>query len=191
MSQTKKEESRLLKESCEIQPLCKIKCSWESINFKIRNNDKDFIILDDISGSANPNKITAIMGESGSGKTSLLSILSGTIQLERNHDQNGFVKLNGNLVSCNMLANYIRFIEYEPNIYECFTPYEFLYFRYKLQSGNSCDDKPVRSLIKKFGLEKVEFAPMGGALFRGISDMEKEMSLDCKRTINLLTDIYY
>ena len=169
-----KESSSFLKESWETQSVSEIKCSWESISLKVETLGHQYTILDEISGSANPNEITAIMGESGSGKTSLLSILSGTLQYERTFKLDGCVKLNGTYVSSSKLANYIRFVEYEANIYECMTPYEFLYFRHRLQSNNSCSDRIVRSLLKRFGLEKVAFTPIGGTLFRGISGGEKK-----------------
>ena len=174
MCQNSKEASPLLKESWKLQSASLIKYSWERVTLKLINKSQEVFILDGISGSANPSEITAIMGESGSGKTSLLSILSGTFQVESTYDLHGSLKLNGTSVNSSNLANYIRFVEYEPNLYECLTPYEFLYFRHGLQSNNSSNDKSVKSLIKTFGLEKVKFTPMGGSLFRGISGGEKK-----------------
>ncbi len=65
-----------------------INLKWTNINLKVNiklrrsffNKNKANIetkeILNDISGSAHPGQILAIMGETGSGKSSLLSILA-------------------------------------------------------------------------------------------------------------------
>ena len=51
-------------------------------------------IIDNITGVAKPGEITAIMGESGAGKTSLLNILSFRTKNSKICNIKGDVKLN-------------------------------------------------------------------------------------------------
>ena len=55
---------------------------WKDITFTVDTSPKPLQILKSVSGYANPNEIYAIMGSSGSGKTSLLSLLSNQLDME-------------------------------------------------------------------------------------------------------------
>ena len=55
-------------------------------------------ILNNVTGFARPKEMVAIMGASGSGKTSLLNILGQRLDLSRGSKINGSVKCNGKLV---------------------------------------------------------------------------------------------
>lgn len=53
------------------------------------------MILHNLSGYAKPGQLTAIMGASGSGKTSLLNVLGQRLDLSLGSKMNGKVKCNG------------------------------------------------------------------------------------------------
>ena len=55
---------------------------------------QDKTIIDNISGYAKPGGITAIMGESGAGKTSLLNILSFRTKNDKVCNIKGDIRLN-------------------------------------------------------------------------------------------------
>ena len=78
--------------------------SWSNINVNIirqssnnqgsRQNSSNSTILKNVSGVAQANKVTAILGHSGAGKTTLLAALSGRLS----SDKAGGVKMtNGNI----------------------------------------------------------------------------------------------
>ncbi len=82
----------------------KIHLQWRNISYVINTKSKRSIfknkssniesksILSNIDGTAYPGQILAIMGETGSGKTSLLSILAGRLSSNNNdHIINGQV----------------------------------------------------------------------------------------------------
>ncbi|OED29930.1 ABC transporter ATP-binding protein [Methanosphaera sp. WGK6] len=62
-----------------------------NINFKYNSSSK--MILKDVTLSLNNNKITGLVGDSGSGKSSLCKILAGYI-----NNYEGDVKLDGNII---------------------------------------------------------------------------------------------
>lgn len=68
---------------------------WENLNYTVNENGKLNKVLKGVSGFANPGEILAVMGSSGSGKTSLLSILSNKIFTQRNVKISGSIEVNG------------------------------------------------------------------------------------------------
>ena len=50
--------------------------TWKDLNYKVRFKGKEKTILNGVSGFFDSGKITAIMGPSGGGKSSLLGCLS-------------------------------------------------------------------------------------------------------------------
>jgi ABC-type multidrug transport system ATPase subunit len=73
--------------------------TWENITYSIPNPSKDKtlnkrIILDNISGSISSGQLVAILGPTGSGKSSLLNALSGRIKYTRGAKLSGSVVLN-------------------------------------------------------------------------------------------------
>jgi ABC-type multidrug transport system ATPase subunit len=58
-------------------------------------------ILNNVSGYAKPKEIVAIMGASGSGKTSLLNVLAQRIFMSKGSKLEGIVRANGREVDAN------------------------------------------------------------------------------------------
>ena len=69
--------------------------TWKSINYSVTTKGKSTQILKGVSGFAKPGEVLAVMGTSGSGKTSLLSILSNQIIVQRGAELSGTVEING------------------------------------------------------------------------------------------------
>eukprot|EP00163_Fabomonas_tropica_P021635 TRINITY_DN3776_c0_g1_i9.p1 TRINITY_DN3776_c0_g1~~TRINITY_DN3776_c0_g1_i9.p1 ORF type:complete len:142 (-),score=31.59 TRINITY_DN3776_c0_g1_i9:86-511(-) len=57
------------------------------------------LVLNDVSGEVNPGEILAVMGPTGSGKTSLLSLITGRIKNGVDGRIDGDLLINGNPVS--------------------------------------------------------------------------------------------
>lgn len=181
MGDTYHEGTGLLEEeknpkSDSLKKIEKVVIKWENVNFTIKDDEKPLQILQDISGFANPQEILAIMGGSGSGKTSFLSILSDQLNMQDNFDITGDIKLNNKSIKDLNSSYYIRYIPQESILFEFLTPYEFLKFTLSLKTNDSKDrvKQRVESIIKDLGLTKVAHTIIGDTIVRGLSGGEKK-----------------
>lgn len=88
--------------------------SWKNVNLKHTPTDK--AILKDLNGSVKTGELLCIMGQSGAGKSSLLSILTGRITSKtKNFSLTGDITMNGNNYdgySFGQFAGYVRQDDY-------------------------------------------------------------------------------
>jgi ATP-binding cassette, subfamily G (WHITE), eye pigment precursor transporter len=71
------------------------------INVKVANGRRMKQILTQSNGFAKPKEMMAIMGASGSGKTSLLNVLAQRMALSPGYTLNGEVRCNNRVVDSN------------------------------------------------------------------------------------------
>lgn len=84
------------------------KLIWNNINLNYVKKSKKHIfsklninkrkLLDNVSGKALPGRITAIMGPSGAGKTSLLNILARQLPYDKHLVLTGHIQINGRTI---------------------------------------------------------------------------------------------
>lgn len=166
---------------------------WKDINLNVmkkKNITKE--ILNGAWGRALPCETTAIMGASGSGKTSLFNALSGRIANRGNLQLNGTIHFgNVKMTDSNrsLIADKIAYVAQHDVLHETSTPREMIRFHAKLrrpiQTDNSAIDAVVSDILKKLRLENSADTIIGGLLVKGISGGEK------KRTsigVELVTD---
>lgn len=92
-------------------------------------------ILKDVSGFARPGEMTAIMGASGSGKTSLLNILAQRLDVSRAAKVNGSIKCNGKDIGSNDFGKLGAFVMQDDIMIETMTPMECFMFAAKLRTN--------------------------------------------------------
>ena len=149
---------------------------WENINFSIDSKPEPIEILKNISGFANPKEIYAIMGSSGCGKTSLLSLLSNQIMMQSNFIIKGNIWMNSTKLEDINICNMVRYIPQESILHEFFTPYEFLKFTLNLKVSESSTrvKKRVNEVLEQFKLVHVKHSIIGGVILKGLSGGEKK-----------------
>ncbi|GAM18042.1 hypothetical protein SAMD00019534_012170 [Acytostelium subglobosum LB1] len=130
-------------------------------------------ILDNVSGACYPGQLTALMGLSGSGKTSLLDILSGRKNVG---DITGEVLING----AKMPPNFKRisgYVTQEDIMIGTLTCFEHLHYTAMLKLPESMAPpkkvERVNSVLAELGLSHVAHNRIGTPENRGISGGER------------------
>ncbi|KAL5753397.1 hypothetical protein ACOSQ2_023904 [Xanthoceras sorbifolium] len=73
--------------------------TWKDLHVKVsKGKNGSHLILQGLTGYAEPGEVLAIMGPSGSGKSSLLDAMAG--RLSSNTQQSGDILINGLKVTC-------------------------------------------------------------------------------------------
>ena len=171
----------------------KIYLTWEHLTVLYKNTRKSFSrfrsgknyeemeetetvrILSDVSGVAKSGTLTAIMGASGSGKTSLLNTLA--CRNSRDLDVSGVVKINGQQISRDIIKDVSGYVEQNDTFMASMTASEVLFFYASLMLDQSLtkgekEDKAIR-VLKKVGLYKVKDCFVGDINNSGLSGGEK------------------
>ena len=149
---------------------------WENINLTIENKENSLNLLKGVSGFANPHEVLAIIGVSGSGKTSLLSILSNELHIKGAYTLSGNLFLNNVHYSQTHPNRFIRYIPQENHLFDFLTPRETIEFFGSLQ----CNLPPERlkqkvdHILNDLKLDKVADSIVGNSIFKGLSGGEKK-----------------
>ena len=151
-----------------------------------KGKDKpDRVILDgSLKGKARPGRMLAVMGPSGSGKSSMIHALAGRIQRNKKITLSGERYVNDQQLSGeSMLPS--AFIEQEVNFFPHMTVKETLDFRVELKLGSTLSkvdrDDIVFNLMDMLGLKKSEHTQVGNSKVRGLSGGErKRLSIACE-----------
>ncbi|TBU06579.1 ABC-2 transporter [Hamiltosporidium magnivora] len=135
---------------------------FENILTKI----KDKNILKSITGKLCANRMTAIMGSSGCGKTTLLKILSGRF----NKKYDGCVYLDGVVADKKILCGVTAFVHQDDVLQTYSTVKESVKFACEIQ-GRRCD---VDEHLSCLGLYKIKDQLIGTPMKGGISGGERK-----------------
>ncbi|EJW04449.1 hypothetical protein EDEG_01319 [Edhazardia aedis USNM 41457] len=109
----------------------------KNISVKIKTNNRRITILDNICGTIPRGQMTALLGESGSGKTALLNVISGIENTLYHFNVKGKITVNNQLRDSKnwfYRFGYLRkhefFIE-EETVYECVLNTARLHYKYR------------------------------------------------------------
>ncbi|EKX32917.1 hypothetical protein GUITHDRAFT_158946 [Guillardia theta CCMP2712] len=156
--------------------------AWSDVSFTlspkvIGGSGKDPRVLKNLSGSANPGEVIAIMGASGSGKTSLLNVLSGRIMSMNGHVVTSKFTVNGHEISAEEIGPNVAYVTQEDALCPTATPREALEFsaRLRLPPEVTKEEREtmIEDVISILHLDKCADTVIGNELIKGISGGEK------------------
>ncbi|SCW00209.1 LAFE_0B11848g1_1 [Lachancea fermentati] len=167
------------------------KLDFLSTNAHKFGNHQTKCILSQIDAVFKPNMINAIMGPSGSGKSSLLNLISGRLNstLFKTFHTEGTISFNGLTISRNKFRDVCSFVpQDDDHLLAKLTVRETLSYAAELRLHHlSSSERSLRidELISELGLKHCENHLVGDELSKGISGGEKRR---VSMGIQLLTD---
>ena len=151
------------------QKVMDVEFCGRNVNFRFPNSDNG---MHDLSFTLHQGELLAIMGGSGTGKTTLLSLLNGTLK-----PQEGTITINGHAISEPQAKALIGFVPQDDLLIEELTVYQNLWFTAKLCfEGMSAEqiDKRVMKTLKDLGLDAVKDLKAGSAINKYISGGQRK-----------------
>lgn len=140
-----------------------------NINFRFPNSDNG---MHDLSFTLRNGELLAIMGGSGTGKTTLLSLLNGTLK-----PQEGSITINGHDISEPAAKALIGYVPQDDLLIEELTVYQNLWFTAKLCFEGMSEedlDKRVMKTLKDLGLDAAKNLKVGSAINKFISGGQRK-----------------
>ena len=139
------------------------------INFRFPNSDNG---MHDLSFTLKNGELLAIMGGSGTGKTTLLSLLNGSMK-----PQEGSITINGHDIAEPAAKDLIGFVPQDDLLIEELTVYQNLWFTAKLCFEGMSDeqiDSRVMKTLKDLGLDATKDLKVGSAINKYISGGQRK-----------------
>ena len=166
----------LKKNSLISDDIAQMNLNWKDLHLSVNSGESKTDLLKGVSGFANPKEILAVMGVSGSGKTSLLSVLSNKIMIQSSYTLSGSLSLNGVSYSKTHPNRFIRYIPQEDYLLDFLTPREIFQFFGILQCNLTPErmTRKVNQIIQELKLDKVADCIVGNSIVKGLSGGEKK-----------------
>ena len=139
------------------------------INFRFPNSDNG---MHNLSFTLHNGELLAIMGGSGTGKTTLLSLLNGSLL-----PQEGSITINGHDISEPQAKALIGFVPQDDLLIEELTVYQNLWFTAKLCFEGLSEediDRRVMKTLKDLGLDATKDLKVGSAINKYISGGQRK-----------------
>ena len=137
-----------------------ISLEWTNITL----TEGDRVVLQSMSGYLESGKLTALIGPSGSGKQSLISVLSGRVHgKSRRRTVSGEISVCGELVDTAAFLSNVGCVMSDDVLLSTATPYEALYFCSALRVLHpqaEDRDRIVKELLRSLKLEHIENTPL-------------------------------
>ncbi|CAN6928134.1 unnamed protein product [Brassica oleracea] len=150
-----------------------LELSFQDLTLTLKSNGKH--LLRCVTGTMKPGRITAVMGPSGAGKTSLLSALAGKAV---GCNLSGLLLINGKQLSIHSFKKIIGFVPQDDIVHGNLTVEENIWFhaRCRLPAGQSKAEKVlvVERVIDSLGLQGVRSSLVGTVEKRGISGGQRK-----------------
>ena len=140
-----------------------------NINYRFPNSDNG---MHDLSFTLRNGEFLAVMGGSGTGKTTLLSLLNGSLK-----PHEGTITINGHDISESEAKDLIGFVPQDDLLIEELTVYQNLWFTAKLCFEGLSDeeiDSRVLKTLKDLGLDTIKDLKVGSAINKYISGGQRK-----------------
>ncbi len=164
------EEDDIDKEECRGVDLC-----FKDLSLSIKLGKKKVSVVDKVTGRIRGKTMTALMGGSGAGKTSLLNSLCGRAHYG---ETTGKIYLNGHETEIQKHVDCIGFVPQDDIVYPELTVRENFIFSGKFRLPKGSTDEDIEDLadetIANLGLSRVANSPVGDVKKRGVSGGEKK-----------------
>jgi ATP-binding cassette subfamily G (WHITE) protein 1 len=138
-------------------------------------NEKSKKILQNISGRFKSGSLTAVMGASGAGKTSLLSLIAGEVT---SGSVSGEISVNGESIGLKTIKKISGFVFQDDLILGTMTVKEAISMSATLRLPKEMSaeekNKRVEDIIALLSLGKCQDTPIGNAYLKGISGGERK-----------------
>jgi ABC-type multidrug transport system ATPase subunit len=135
-------------------------------------------VLDNVNGSLRSGRLTAIMGPTGSGKSSLLNVLAGRVLYVKNGALTGALLTNGQPRDQGRFKRISAYVLQDDVLYGFMTVRETLllaaHFNLGPQATYAEKEAVVASIIKDLGLAKTVNTIIGNEFARGVSGGERK-----------------
>ncbi|CAG9310737.1 unnamed protein product [Blepharisma stoltei] len=143
-----------------------VKLSWENINYYASTKGKTIQILKSVSGHANPGEFLAIMGSSGSGKTSLLNILANRVTSAGQTERTGTITANGKDTKEISISKYAAYVTQDDILLPVLTPRDCLMFYAALRCPGNAKERlaKVEEILSDLNIAKIADNLIGNAL---------------------------
>mmetsp|Transcript_5854 Transcript_5854/g.12411 ORF Transcript_5854/g.12411 Transcript_5854/m.12411 type:complete len:718 (-) Transcript_5854:1542-3695(-) len=152
-----------------------IDIAFEELKLTTKLSEKKIKIVDSLTGRIQESSMTAIMGGSGAGKTSLLNALCGRAFYG---EVSGKIMINGNEGRIEDHKHFVGFVPQDDILYGELTVKENFLFagRFRLPKGTPANEivELAEEVIASLGLVKVRDSIVGDVRRRGISGGEKK-----------------
>lgn len=184
---SKEEEEKALEEvsvrdggAGEMANVAAANVSWQNITLKVggRKGHAPKIVLNDVSGEVRSGALTAIMGPTGSGKSSLLMVLAGRVAQTKGATLTGTLLTNGICRDAAAFKKIATFVTQDDLLFGHLTVKETLTLaaHFALGSSKNPAEKAslVTSVINDMGLGKTVHTIIGDERARGVSGGERK-----------------
>lgn len=152
-----------------------IDIAFERLRLTVSVSGKTVDVVDGITGRLMASSMSALMGGSGAGKTSLLNALCGRAYYG---EMTGSIMINGNMASVRNLKNLVGFVPQDDIVYAELTVRENFIFAGRFRLPPSWTEEEIENLaddvIASLGLVRVRNSIVGNANLRGVSGGEKK-----------------
>jgi ATP-binding cassette subfamily G (WHITE) protein 1 len=171
---------QMKRESVMARPDTNLTLACHNLSFRVPGTSKkakEKSILTQVNGLFRAGRLTAVMGASGAGKTSLLNILAAVTSVSGKSRMEGIIRINGQTIAEHgiKMKNVSGYVHQDDVLLDTMTVREALQMSATLRLANVVDrEERVNDLLGILGLENCQNTSIGSSMKKGISGGERK-----------------